>query len=166
LQHDLWRHAVKIKGIMTQPAWTCGPGTNLASVVETMWTHDCGIVPVVNERGEAIGVVTDRDICIALGTRNATAAMLTAGDVMTQPVAGCVADDDCFVALMTMQERGVHRLPVLGVDDVVVGIVSLDDIVRHAAFAPASDPLRIGVMEVLAAVGAHKETPRFASAAG
>ena len=157
---------MKVETIMTQPAWTCGPGTNLASVVETMWTHDCGIVPVVNERGEAVGIVTDRDICIALGTRNATAAMLTAGDVMSQPVAGCVPEDDCFVALMTMQERGVHRLPVLGVGDVVLGIVSLDDIVKHAARAPATDPLRIGVMDVLAAVGGHKEKPQLARVAG
>ena len=157
---------MKIEGIMTQPAWTCGPGTNLASVVETMWTYDCGIVPVVNERGEAVGVVTDRDICIALGTRNATAAMLTARDVMTEPVAGCVPEDDCFVALMTMQERGVHRLPVLGIGDVVLGIVSLDDIVKHAALVPATDPLRIGVMEVLAAVSGHKETPQLARTAG
>ena len=154
------------KKIMTEPARTCGPETNLASVVETMWTHDCGIVPVVNERGASVGVVTDRDICIALGTRNATAAMLTARDVMTEPVAGCVPEDDCFVALMTMQERGVHRLPVLGVGDVVLGIVSLDDIVKHAALAPASDPLRIGVLEVLAAVGGHEEKPRLARVAG
>jgi CBS domain-containing protein len=157
---------VKVETIMTRPAWTCGPGTNLASVVETMWTHDCGIVPVVNERGEAVGIVTDRDICIALGTRNATAAMLTAADVMSQPVAGCAPEDDCFVALMTMQERGVHRLPVLGIGDAVLGIVSLDDVVKHAALVPASDPLRIGVMEVLAAVGSHKDKPHLAAVAG
>jgi CBS domain-containing protein len=157
---------VKVETIMTRPAWTCGPGTNLASVVETMWTHDCGIVPVVNERGEAVGIVTDRDICIALGTRNATAAMLTAADVMSQPVAGCAPEDDCFVALMTMQERGVHRLHVLGIGDAVLGIVSLDDVVKHAALVPASDPLRIGVMEVLAAVGSHKDKPHLAAVAG
>lgn len=92
--------------------------------------------------------------------------MLTAADVMTQPVAGCVPEDDCFVALLTMQERGVHRLLVLGRDDVVLGIVSLDDIVRHAARVPASDPLRIGVMEVLAAVGGHKAQAQLAAAAG
>jgi len=157
---------MKVERIMTQPARTCGPGTNLASVVETMWICDCGIVPVVNERGQAVGVVTDRDICIALGTRHATAAMLTAADVMTQPVAGCVPEDDCFVALLTMQERNVHRVLVLGRDDVVLGIVSLDDIVRHAACVPASDPLRIGVMEVLAAVGGHTAQAQLAAAAG
>jgi len=116
--------------------------------------------------GEAVGIVTDRDICIALGTRNATAAMLTARDVMSEPVASCVPEDDCFVALMTMKQSGVHRLPVLGIGEVVLGIVSVDDIVRHAARAPATDPLRIGVMDVLAAVGGHKEKPQLARVAG
>jgi CBS domain-containing protein len=156
---------MKVETIMSRPARTCGPDTNLASVVETMWTHECGIVPVVNERGQAVGIVTDRDICIALGTRHATAAMLTAHDVMTPSVAGCAPEDDCFIALLTMQERGVHRLPVLGIGDVVLGIVSLDDIVKHAARAPVSDPLRIGVLEVIAAVGKHHDEPRPASVA-
>jgi CBS domain-containing protein len=156
---------MKIKSIMTEPVQSCGPGTNLASIVETMWTHDCGIVPVVNERGEAVGIVTDRDICIALGTRNVVAAALTARDVMTQPVIGCAPEEDCFNALLTMEHHRVHRLPVLGIGGVVLGIVSIDDIVKRAARAPAGDPLRMGVMEVLAAVGGHK-TPAKAVAVG
>ena len=155
---------MKIKTIMTEPVQSCGPGTNLASVVETMWTHACGIVPVVNERGEAIGVVTDRDICIALGTRNVVAAALTAQDVMSQPVVGCAPEDDCFIALLTMEQKGVHRLPVLGIGGVLLGIVSLDDIVRRAARAPVSDPLRMGVMEVLAAVSGPKAPKKVVSA--
>jgi CBS domain-containing protein len=154
--------AMKIESIMTKAVQSCGPGTNLASVVETMWTYDCGIVPVVNERGEAVGVVTDRDICIALGTRNVVAAALTAADVMSQPVIGCAPDDDCFIALLTMEQRRVHRLPVLGPAGILLGIVSLDDIVKRAARAPASDPLRAGVMEVLGAVSGHKAPRRAA----
>ena len=153
---------MKIKSMMTKAVQSCGPGTNLASVVEIMWTHDCGIVPVVNERGEAIGVVTDRDISIALGTRNVIAAALTAQDVMSQPVVGCAPDDDCFIALLEMERRGVHRLPVLGIGGVLLGIVSLDDIVKLAARAPVSDPLRAGVMEVLGAVSGHKTPPKVA----
>ena len=153
---------MKIKSIMTEAVQSCGPETNLASIVETMWTYDCGIVPVVNERGEAIGVVTDRDICIALGTRNVVAAALTARDVMSQPVIGCTPEDDCFIALLTMEQRGVHRLPVLGIGGVLLGIVSLDDIVKRAARVPVTDPLRAGVMEVLAAVGGHKTPPKAA----
>jgi CBS domain-containing protein len=146
---------MKIDAIMSRPARSCGPDTNLGSVVETMWTYDCGIVPVVNERGEAIGVVTDRDVCIALGTRDVPASSLVARNVMTQPVIGCAPADDCVAALLTMEERHVRRLPVLGIGDVLLGIVSIDDIVRWAARAPASDPLRSMVLQVLAGV----ETP-------
>ena len=143
---------MKIKAIMTDQVRSCGPDTNLASVVETMWTGDCGIVPVINERGEAIGVVTDRDVCIALGTRDVPASTLVARNVMTQPVIGCAPEDDCLAALLTMEERRVHRLPVLGIGGVLLGIVSIDDIVRWAARAPATDPLRLMVLDVLAGV--------------
>jgi CBS domain-containing protein len=149
---------MRVQTIMTKAVGTCGSGTNLASVVETMWTQRCGIVPVVDERGEAVGVVTDRDICIALGTRDVPASSLTARDVMTQPVIACAADDDAFNALLTMEQHGVRRLPVLGSDGVLVGIVSLDDIVRRAAAAPPTDPLRIAVLEVLSEVARRLDT--------
>jgi CBS domain-containing protein len=157
---------MRVKTIMTDAVGTCGSGTNLASVVETMWTHRCGIVPVVNDRREAIGVVTDRDICIALGTRDVAASSLTARDVMTQPVIGCEADDDVFSALLTMEQHDVRRLPVTGSHGVLVGIVSLDDIVRRAAGAPASDPLRMAVLEVLAEVAVHRPRAQTAVGAG
>jgi CBS domain-containing protein len=143
---------MKIDTIMTQQVRSCGPDTNLGSIVETMRSHGCGIVPVVNDRGEAIGVVTDRDICIALGTRDVPASTLVARNVMTEPVIGCAPEDDCVDALLTMAARHVRRLPVLGVGGVLLGIVSIDDIVRRAARAPASDPLRTVTLQVLAGV--------------
>ena len=150
---------MKIDAIMSKPVQTCGPDTNIGSVVETMWTHNCGIVPVVNERGEAIGVVTDRDVCIALGTRDVQASELVARNVMTQPVVGCAPADDCVAALLTMEEHHVRRLPVLGSGGVLLGIVSIDDIVRWAARAPESDPLRAVVVQVLAGWRSRHETP-------
>lgn len=141
-----------IRTIMTEQVGSCGPETNLASVVETMWTRDCGIVPVINERNELVGVVTDRDICIALGTRDVPASSLVARNVMTTPGVGCTPDDDCVDVLLTMSEQHVRRLPVLGPEGVLVGIVSIDDIVRRAAGAPATDPLREVTMQVLAGI--------------
>ena len=145
---------MRIETIMTEQVRSCGPDTNLGSVVETMWTYDCGIVPVVNEHGEAIGVVTDRDICIALGTRDVPASWLVARNVMTSPVIGCAPDDDCVDVLLTMSGRHVRRLPVLGPGGVLLGIVSIDDIVARAARAPLSDPLREVTLQVLAGVDA------------
>jgi CBS domain-containing protein len=143
---------VKIKTIMTRQVFSCGPDTNLGSVVETMRTHDCGIVPVVNERNEAVGVVTDRDICLAIGARDEPASALVARTVMTTPVVGCAPEDECIIALLTMEQHHLRRLPVLGIGGVLVGIVSIDDIVRWAAGAPADDPLRAAVLEVLAGI--------------
>ncbi len=143
---------MKIKAIMGGTVRTCGPDTNLGSIIDTMSTYGCGIVPVVNERGEAVGVVTDRDACIALGRRDVPASTLVARNVMTQPVIGCAPDDDSVVALLTMVQYHVRRLPVLGDGGVLVGIVSIDDIVRWAAQAPGTDPLRIAVLDVLAGI--------------
>lgn len=151
---------MKIKSIMIDQVRSCGPDTNLGSVIETMTTYDCGILPVVNERGEAIGVVTDRDVCIALGSRDVAPSTLVARNVMTQPVIGCAPEDDCVMALLTMEQHRVRRLPVLGIGGVVLGIVSIDDIVRWAARAPTSDPLRMAIVEVLAGIGVRRQPER------
>jgi CBS domain-containing protein len=147
---------MKASRVMSIPVWSCAPETNLSCVVQTMWKHDCGIVPVVDDNGRAIGIVTDRDICIALGTRNQPASTVSAREVMSQSVVGCAPDDDCFTVLQLMERQRVRRLPVLGTGDVLLGIVSLDDIVKRAAAAPAGDPLRHGVISALATLGGHQ----------
>ena len=58
-----------VQELMTPFPATCGPADNLAQAAEHMWDADCGIVPVVDERGHVLGVITDRDICIAAATR-------------------------------------------------------------------------------------------------
>lgn len=60
---------MKIKDIMTTDVRICSPGTNLAAAAALMLDGDCGILPVVDE-GKLVGVVTDRDMYIALATRN------------------------------------------------------------------------------------------------
>jgi predicted transcriptional regulator len=77
---------------------------------------------------------------------------------MTQPLVGCVPDDDCFTVLRIMEQHRLRRLPVLGIGGVLVGMVSMNDIVNRAAKAPASDPLRSGVIEALSAIGTHAGT--------
>lgn len=73
---------MKIQSIMTKDVATCGPHTDLAAVATLMWQRDCGIVPVVGEAGSVVGVITDRDICIALGTRNQKPTDVLVKDVM------------------------------------------------------------------------------------
>ena len=131
---------MKVREIITEQPKCCGPGTNLSAAAELMWSNDCGVLPVV-EDGRLAGIVTDRDICIALGTRNKTAADMNVKDVATAPVQTCAPDADLHSATATMRHAKVRRLPVVNAEGKLEGIVALNDIVlavgpKHRDIAP------------------------------
>jgi CBS domain-containing protein len=102
-----------IKDIMTPAPRSCSRGTNLATAAALMLDGDCGILPVVDD-GQLIGVVTDRDLFIALGTRNRLASDLTVGEVVQGPAITCNPDDDVRQVLQVMKDHRVRRLPAQG----------------------------------------------------
>src|SRR4029453_8366086 len=99
---------MKVKDIMTGEPRVCTPDTTVGAAAQLMWEGDCGILPVVDD-GELVGVVTDRDMYIALATRNARAAQLKVGAVASSPVATCAPEDDVHAALATMKQARVRR---------------------------------------------------------
>ena len=119
---------MKITDIMTTEPRTCSLGTNLAAAAALMLDGDCGILPVV-KNGKLVGVVTDRDMYIALATRNSRASEITVREVVQTPVYTCGPDDDIQAALETMKQHRVRRLPVEGFGGTVMGIVSMNDTV-------------------------------------
>lgn len=123
---------MRIKDVMMGTPYYCGLGTNLGSAVELMWNGNCGFLPVVDTEGRVTGVITDRDICIALATRGFPAGEVKVEDVITRNLFSCRPDDDVHTALQTMREAKVRRLPVIAPDGGLVGIVSMDDLVMHA----------------------------------
>lgn len=144
---------MKIKDIMTREPAICSRGTNLAAAAKLMLDADCGILPVVDDESKLVGVVTDRDMYIALATRNRLASQVTVGDVARTTVFTCAPDDDVESALQTMRQHRVRRLPVAGFGGAVVGIVSMNDIVLAAG---ARKPVRNeAVVETLQAICAH-----------
>jgi CBS domain-containing protein len=122
---------MKVQDIMTQSAVCCSDDTNVGAAVELMWVHNCGMLPVVGTDQKLIGVVTDRDICIAMGTRNRLAGELTVGEIATRNVFTCKPDDEIHEALNTMADKQVRRLPVVNADSAPQGILSMDDIITH-----------------------------------
>lgn len=119
---------MKIEQVMTPSPATCGPTDNLGQVVEHMWDADCGIVPVVDDGGHLLGVITDRDICIATATRDLAPAQIRAVDMVRGSVVACRPNDDLQTALALMKEHRLRRLPVTTEEGVLHGIVSLNDI--------------------------------------
>lgn len=110
----------------------CSPDTDLASAAKIMWDCDCGVVPVVNEERRVLGMVADRDICIAAATRAAKPSDIQVRDVMSQAVASCKAEDDANIALSIMKQRRVRRLPVLDARGQLAGILSVNDLAMRA----------------------------------
>jgi CBS domain-containing protein len=133
---------MKVKEVMTTDVKRCTPETNLAAAARIMWESDCGAVPVTGERDDVIGIITDRDICIAAATRPRTEGEIPVKEVISKKVYTCAPGDDVRAALETMKARKVRRLPVVE-HGRLVGIVSIHDIAvksrsRSAEVSPDS----------------------------
>src|SRR5215510_1197686 len=103
---------MKVKTLMITEAKFCALETNLAVATQVMWENDCGFLPVL-DAGRVIGVITDRDVCIALGTRETPASRVHVASVISPRLFVCSADDDVQSALATMKKERVRRLPVV-----------------------------------------------------
>ena len=146
---------MKVKDIMTVSPEACRPDDNLATAVELLWTADCGVLPVTDHTGRVAGILTDRDICIALGTRNARASGIRVDSVMRTTVHTCERDESVLTALSRMSERRVRRLPVVDLAHRLVGIVSLNDVVLAAG--AGRDAMRpAAVLDAFKAVCTHQ----------
>ena len=108
--------------------------------MELLWSGGCGALPVVNSNQEPIGIITDRDICVALGTRNRRPSELVAEQVMSHAVATCRSTDDLHGALKVMRTRKVRRLPVVNEEGKLDGIVCVSDLIADARHDDGSKP--------------------------
>lgn len=138
---------MRVEEIMTKDVRSCGPGTDAASAAEIMWTRNCGSVPIVEEGGRVVGIVTDRDLFLAIATGNHKAVELTVGETMSKDLALCSPSDDVRIALKTMAQKQLRRLPVVDEVGRLKGILSLGDIAVRA-----DDDLSMDVLNTVRAV--------------
>jgi len=124
---------MKIEELMTKDVACCRATQNLGEIAAMFWRERRGSLPVLDENGSVESMITDRDVCIALGTRNQRPNEIHVSDVVPLRVFTCRAEDDVFDALDTMVSQNVRRLPVVDANDKPVGILSIDDLIRRAA---------------------------------
>ena len=109
---------------------TASTDTSVKALARTMLEEELGDL-VIAEENRPVGIVTDRDIALAVA-RYDDLSDLTAEDVMT-PDPVTIHEDATAVDLpATMAEGRVRRIPVVGDDGTLVGIATLDDIVATA----------------------------------
>lgn len=147
---------MRVKDVMTSQPLTCTSDTTVAEAGQLMWDGDCGVLPVLRE-GVLEGVITDRDMFIALATRNVPAMDLTVGQIATQNVVTCSPDDDVHQALTSMKSHRVRRLPVVARDGAVLGVVSMNDLLL--ASSPGTSLNDEQVIRTLQSISQHTLVP-------
>ena len=122
--------------LCTRDVATCFETITVVEAAERMRDAHAGDLVVVREREGhllPVGMVTDRDIVLAVVSQGAEAGSLFVGDIMSEPVAVANGDEDVWLLAKRMRQHGIRRLPVVGDDGQLVGIVTLDDLLRAAA---------------------------------
>jgi CBS-domain-containing membrane protein len=123
---------MKVEQVMQQAVHTCRPAETLNTAAQMMWDHDCGCVPVVDAGDCVIGMITDRDICMAAYTCGESLRSLRIEDAMSKQVCTCRGDDTVAHAEEMMRANQVHRLPIVDAAGRLIGILSLNDLAQQA----------------------------------
>jgi CBS domain-containing protein len=90
---------MKVQDIMTSDVQCCGPDTNLAAAAKMLWDSDCGALPVLSVQGRVMGMITDRDICMAAATKNKPAPDITVWETVSGKAHTCHMSYDVHTAL-------------------------------------------------------------------
>lgn len=123
---------MKVRDLMTSDVKACSPNTNLAAAAGLLWEGDFGALPVVDSEEKFVGMITDRDICMAVATQPRLAADILVSEIISGAAFVCHPGDDIQVALNTMQKEQVRRLPIVNDEGKLQGILSTNDLVLHA----------------------------------
>lgn len=124
---------MNLAAMMTTPIKVCAPSDSLATAARLMGEGAFGFLPVVGIRDHLVGVITDRDICLAVAHDTRLPANIPVSDVMTRTVFSCFDINDAHVALAVMKKHRVRRLTVVDRTGRVKGIVSIDDLIVRSA---------------------------------
>jgi CBS domain-containing protein len=142
---------VQVKQIMSHPIVTCPVTSTLDHAARLMWEFDCGIVPVVGDDGRLVGVVTDRDACMAAYTQGRSLDAIPVATAMAKDVVASHGSDSVESVESLMKASQIRRVPVLDDDRRPIGLVSMNDLARLAARAHRHGVER-QLVETLAAV--------------
>jgi CBS domain-containing protein len=121
---------MKVEELMTHDVRACLPQEFLNNAAMIMWLYDCGSVPIVDQRLKVVGMLTDRDVCMAAFTQGAPLYRIRIVTAMSKAVVTCSPEDELAVAQDRIRKNNVRRLPVTDAQGQLVGILSLSDIIR------------------------------------
>ncbi|MBV8269303.1 MAG: CBS domain-containing protein [Planctomycetaceae bacterium] len=113
--------------VMTPNPRTCSIFSTVLEAVLIFRDADCGAVPIV-EDGKPVGVLTDRDVALALADHDDTLSRLPVGQIMSRGVVSVPPDASIDIVIEQFGDQGVRRLLVVDGQDRLLGIIGWVDI--------------------------------------
>lgn len=121
---------MQVREIMTENPACCTPETSLQDAAKLMADCDCGEIPVIDDQGHPVGVITDRDICCRAVAQGMGPTQTRVHEVMTSPVLTVGPDSSIEECCQLMDDNQIRRVPVIDESGACCGIVAQADIAR------------------------------------
>jgi len=103
--------------------------TEAAQIMREYHVGDVVICKVKNGKQTPVGIFTDRDIALEIVAKGTDPESISVGDAMSFELTTVTEDDDLMHVIEVMRDKGIRRVPVIDVDEALVGILTVDDIV-------------------------------------
>jgi len=104
--------------------------TTVVEIAQLMRQHHVGSIVIVESNGSnnvPVGIITDRDIVLEIVAPQLDLDAVTAGDIMSGELLIAREVDGLWETLKRMRSHGVRRVPVINDEEVLLGILSVDD---------------------------------------
>lgn len=122
-----------VSDLMSRNLETCHPQDSLEDAARKMWDHDIGCLPVLDAESHVIGMVTDRDACMAAYTQGRPLNAISVESAMAHQAFCCMPTDRIEDVEAVMKAHQVRRVPVLDQQGHPIGLISMNDIARESA---------------------------------
>ncbi|HEY9723963.1 MAG TPA: CBS domain-containing protein [Oscillatoriaceae cyanobacterium] len=133
----------KVRDVMTPRVVAVTSVTFLPEAAQIMREEDVGALPVVQEDGKLMGIVTDRDITVRGVAGGGDLLHTQIGEIYTaEDLVTVTPETDLDEAEALMAEHQVRRLPIVERDNKLVGMIAMADIVRQDTKRDSGEVLR------------------------
>ncbi|HKO93436.1 MAG TPA: CBS domain-containing protein [Polyangiaceae bacterium] len=154
-----------VGSVMTRNVVTCTGSDTLHRAAQLMWDRDCGAIPVVDAHGRAVGLVTDRDLCMAAYTRGRPLSAISVSSLLSARLYTCTVTTSLDEAIARMAAHRVRRLVVVDAkDQKLVGMLALADLAVYSrSLARTSPAAPLLIAELLASLSERVPGPTQAA---
>ena len=149
---------MKVKDIVNKNPKSCHFQTTLKEAALLMKKSDCGVLPVLDQTQKVTGMISDRDICLAVAEQDKRPSELQVKNIpaiMKERLIACSLDDDVEKCLQQMSKNQIRRIPVIDEKGRLYGVVSLNDIVLKAKEGKGVSPSYHDVLETFKGICEH-----------